>query len=127
MGEISFLHLQVHPLGNRRMTFMSHQTRKPSNLRFMAPINILCLLVNVQINNHRTKELQDLAVKYSLKLPSCPSVAQHGFLQPGLENPSSQGLLSGPLLIYKPPMSCGEVTKGHLSKEFLFIFLLLYP
>lgn len=93
----------------------------------MAPINILHFLVNVQINNRWTKELQDLAVKCSLKLPSCPLIAQHGFLQPGLENPSSQDLLSGPLLIYKLLMACGEVTKGHLSKEFLFIFFLLYP
>lgn len=50
-----------------------------------------------------------------------------GFPHPGLENPSSQGWLSGPLIIYKLPMPRGEVTKGHLPKEFLFIFLSLYP
>lgn len=39
----------------------------------------------------------------------------------------SQGLLSTPLLTYKQPVPHGEVTKGHLSKEFLFTSLSLYP
>lgn len=63
----------------------------------------------------------------SFPIASSPSSVQQGFLHPGLESPFSQGLLSGPLIIYNLPMPHGEVTKGHLPKEFLFIFLLLYP